>query len=211
MKESEIVTEQSQSITKKRFGRDLQDTKLNAASIKYMFVFYMVALLVISSMLFQYYSVNILVDNASIEFDLGDAVEITISTEKIIEINDSVPYDILIYALIVYCLGMFGIEGTRSVIASMELSNIGEKAKNMPKYKRDRLFQMLVTFILLSVIGMVFKITTIDIDKVNFHLDALFSGVAVFLALLAYSDFAPKLGSEISKYKKEKSEECKKE
>jgi len=211
MKESEIVTEQSQSITKKRFGRDLRDTNLNAASIKYMFVFYMVALLVISSMTFQYYSVNILIDNASIEFDLGDAVQITISTEKIIEINDSVPYDILIYAPIMYCLGMFGIEGTRSVIASMELSNIGEKAKNMPKYKRDRLFQMLVTFILLSVIGMGFKITTIDIDKVDFHLDALFSGVAVFLALLAYSDFAPKLGSEISKYKKEKSEECKKE
>lgn len=160
----------------------------------YMFIFYTVSLLVIGSMIFHYLSLR------GLYTKLPEGT--VVSTETIININDAIPYGNLVVSLILYCLGTFGIEGTRSIIMSFDLSNISEKAKNMPKYKRNRLIQMLITFILISILAMIFQMICINhgITKADFHLSYLTSGIGIFMGLLAYTDFGPKLSKQVSHF-----------
>lgn len=160
----------------------------------YMFIFYTVSLLVIGSMIFHYLSLR----GLFMKLPEGTIV----STETIININDAIPYGNLVISLILYCLGTFGIEGTRSIIMSFDLSNISEKAKNMPKYKRNRLIQMLITFILITILAMIFQMICIKhgITKANFHLSYLTSGIGIFMGLLAYADFGPKLSKQVGRF-----------
>jgi succinate dehydrogenase/fumarate reductase cytochrome b subunit len=161
----------------------------------YMFIFYSVSLLVLGSMIFHYLSLNGLFADAL----LGEK---EVPTQLIMDINNAIPYGNLVLSLIIYCLGTFGFEGTRSVIMSFDLSKISEKAKNMPKYKRNRLVQMLITFIILTIIAMIFQMNCINhgITKADFQLSYLTTGIGTFMALLAYSDFAPKLSKQISSF-----------
>ena len=168
--------------------------EVNGHSCLYMFIFYTVSLLVIGSMIFHYLSLR----GLFVKLPAGAEV----SSEAIININDAIPYGNLVISLILYCLGTFGIEGTRSVIMSFDLTNISEKAKNMPKYKRNRLIQMLITFILIAVLAMIFQMICINhgITKADFQLSYLTSGIGVFMGLLAYTDFGPKLSKQVGRF-----------
>ena len=160
----------------------------------YMFIFYTVSLLVVGSMIFHYLSLR----GLFINLPVGSVV----STETIININDAIPYGNLVISLILYCLGTFGIEGTRSIIMSFDLTNISKKAKNMPKYKRNRLIQMLITFILITILAMIFQMICINhgITKADFQLSYLTSGIGIFMGLLAYTDFGPKLSKQVGRF-----------
>lgn len=160
----------------------------------YMFIFYTVSLLVVGSMIFHYLSLR----GLFINLPVGTVV----STETIININDAIPYGNLVISLILYCLGTFGIEGTRSIIMSFDLTNISKKAKNMPKYKRNRLIQMLITFILITILAMIFQMICINhgITKADFQLSYLTSGIGIFMGLLAYTDFGPKLSKQVGRF-----------
>ncbi len=160
----------------------------------YMFIFYTVSLLVIGSMIFHYLSLRGLFTNLP--------TGTVISTETIININDAIPYGNLVISLILYCLGTFGFEGTRSIIMSFDLTNMSEKAKNMPKYKRNRLIQMLITFIFITILAMIFQMICIKhgITKADFQLSYLTSGIGTFMGLLAYTDFGPKLSKQVGRF-----------
>lgn len=160
----------------------------------YMFIFYTVALLVVGSMIFHYLSLR------GLFMKLPAGTEV--SVETIININEAIPYGNLIVSLILYCLGTFGFEGTRSIIMSFDLTKISEKAKNMPKYKRNRLIQMLITFILITILAMIFQMICIDhgITKADFQLSYLTSGIGTFMGLLAYTDFGPKLSKQVGRF-----------
>ena len=168
--------------------------EVHGQSVVYMFIFYTVSLLVVGSMIFHYLSLR----GLFMKLPVGA----TISTETITNINDAIPYGNLIVSLILYCLGTFGIEGTRSIIMSFDLTNISKKAKNMPKYKRNRLIQMLITFILIAILAMIFQIICINhgITKADFQLSYLTSGIGVFMGLLAYTDFGPKLSKQVGRF-----------
>lgn len=178
-------------------------TIVNGDSIIYMLIFYLVTLLVIGSMAFQFISLR----NIWVSDKLN-----SVTMEMIDTINTAIPYDNLILALIVYCLSMFGLEGTRAVIKSFNVVDIGKKAKNMPAYKRNRLIQILITFALLTVGAMILQMICINhgIAKADFQLSLLTSGIGVFMSLLAYSDIGPKvskqIGNLVSSNSKEKSE-----
>lgn len=173
----------------------------------YMFIFYTVSLLVIGSMIFHYLSLRGLFTK------LPDGT--VISTETILNINEAIPYGNLVLSLILYCLGTFGFEGTRSIIMSFDLTKMSEKAKNMPRYKRNRLIQMLITFILITILAMIFQMICIDhgITKADFQLSYLTSGIGTFMGLLAYTDFGPKLSKQVGRFVtdigKTKSDNCK--
>lgn len=164
------------------------DTQLNAHSHLYMVLFYLVAIITLASMCFHYISLR------SLYMDTFD-----VTMEVVANINFGIPYENLILAMIIYCLGTFGIEGTRSIIMSFDLSQIKEHAKNMPRYKRNRLIQMLFVFVVLTLIAMYFQMKCIEhkITNADFHLNYLTAGVGIFMALLAYADFGPKLGKSI--------------
>lgn len=168
--------------------------EVHGQSCVYMFIFYTVSLLVVGSMIFHYLSLR----GLFINLPVGTVV----STETIININDAIPYGNLVISLILYCLGTFGIEGTRSIIMSFDLTNISKKAKNMPKYKRNRLIQMLITFILIAILAMIFQMICIKhgITKADFQLSYLTSGIGVFMGLLAYTDFGPKLSKQVGRF-----------
>lgn len=168
--------------------------EVRGQSVVYMFIFYTVSLLVVGSMIFHYLSLR----GLFMKLPVGA----TISTETITNINDAIPYGNLIVSLILYCLGTFGIEGTRSIIMSFDLTNISKKAKNMPKYKRNRLIQMLITFILIAILAMIFQMICINhgITKADFQLSYLTSGIGVFMGLLAYTDFGPKLSKQVGRF-----------
>lgn len=168
--------------------------EVHGQSVVYMFIFYTVSLLVVGSMSFHYLSLR----GLFMKLPVGA----TISTETITNINDAIPYGNLIVSLILYCLGTFGIEGTRSIIMSFDLTNISKKAKNMPKYKRNRLIQMLITFILIAILAMIFQMICIKhgITKADFQLSYLTSGIGVFMGLLAYTDFGPKLSKQVGRF-----------
>ena len=169
--------------------------EVHGQSIVYMFIFYTVSLLVVGSMIFHYLSLR----GLFMKLPVGTT---TISTETITNINDAIPYGNLIISLILYCLGTFGIEGTGSIIMSFDLTNISKKAKNMPKYKRNRLIQMLITFILIAILAMIFQMICIKhgITKADFQLSYLTSGIGVFMGLLAYTDFGPKLSKQVGRF-----------
>ena len=168
--------------------------EVHGQSCVYMFIFYTVSLLVVGSMIFHYLSLR----GLFINLPVGTVV----STETIININDAIPYGNLVISLILYCLGTFGIEGTRSIIMSFDLTNISKKAKNMPKYKRNRLIQMLITFILITILAMIFQMICINhgITKADFQLSYLTSGIGIFMGLLAYTDFGPKLSKQVGRF-----------
>lgn len=186
------------------------ETKADLHSKTYMLVFYAVSLLVLFSMCLQFSGIESLKASVEISNDDGFMFSKQVNTEDILSINEHIPYDILIYALIFYCLSMFGIEGTRAIVASMEIKDISEKAKNMPRYKQNRLLQMLIIFIILSIIGVAF--TSIgNVSKADYHLVPLFSGIGIFMSLLAYANIGPKLSNEIKKKNimdNERKEEC---
>lgn len=169
--------------------------EVHGQSIVYMFIFYTVSLLVVGSMIFHYLSLR----GLFMKLPVGTT---TIYTETITNINDAIPYGNLIISLILYCLGTFGIEGTRSIIMSFDLTNISKKAKNMPKYKRNRLIQMLITFILIAILAMIFQMICINhgITKADFQLSYLTSGIGIFMGLLAYTDFGPKLSKQVGRF-----------
>lgn len=160
----------------------------------YMFIFYTVSLLVVGSMIFHYLSLR----GLFMKLPEGSVV----STETIININEAIPYGNLVISLILYCLGTFGFEGTRSIIMSFDLTKISDKAKNMPRYKRNRLIQMLITFILITILAMIFQMICINhgITKADFQLSYLTSGIGTFMGLLAYTDFGPKLSKQVGRF-----------
>ena len=177
-------------------------TIVNGDSIIYMLIFYLVTLLVIGSMIFQFISLR--------NIWVSDKLD-SVTMELIDTINTAIPYDNLILALIIYCLSMFGLEGTRAVIKSFNVVDISKKAKNMPAYKRNRLIQILITFALLTIGAMILQMICINhgIAKADFQLSLLTSGIGVFMSLLAYSDIGPKVSKQIGNLvsnSKEKSE-----
>lgn len=174
--------------------KNVDPNEVHGQSGVYMFIFYTVSLLVVGSMIFHYLSLR----GLFIELPIGTIIP----TETIININDAIPYGNLVMSLILYCLGTFGFEGTRSIIMSFDLTNISEKAKNMPKYKRNRLIQMLITFILITILAMIFQMICIKhgITKADFQLSYLTSGIGIFMGLLAYADFGPKLSKQVGRF-----------
>ncbi len=191
---------------KEKEYKEKDPNEVHGQSRLYMFIFYAVSLLVIGSMIFHfislksYFMINIPYPTMSNEKLTLD--QITVSTELIKSINDAIPYGNLVIALILYCLGMFGFEGTRSVIMSFDLTQLSEKAKNMPRYKRNRLIQILITFILITILAMIFQMICINhgITKADFQLSYLTSGIGIFMGLLAYADFGPKLSKQIGNF-----------
>lgn len=185
-----------QEVKEKKFS-----TIVNGDSIIYMLIFYLVTLLVIGSMIFQFISLR--------NIWISDKLD-SVTMELIDTINTAIPYDNLILALIIYCLSMFGLEGTRAVIKSFNVVDISKKAKNMPAYKRNRLIQILITFALLTIGAMILQMICINhgIAKADFQLSLLTSGIGVFMSLLAYSDIGPKVSKQIGNLvsSKEKSE-----
>ena len=165
--------------------------EVHGQSCVYMFIFYTVSLLVVGSMIFHYLSLR----GLFIDLPIGSVIP----TETIININEAIPYGNLVISLILYCLGTFGFEGTRSIIMSFDLTKMSEKAKNMPRYKRNRLIQMLITFILITILAMTFQMICINhgITKADFQLSYLTSGIGTFMGLLAYTDFGPKLSKQV--------------
>lgn len=178
----ETITEQDNKQTKKN------DTHINSHSPLYMILFYLVAIITMASMGFHYLSLR------SLYIDV-----FSVTNETVANINFGIPYENLIIALILYCLGTFGFEGTRSIIMSLDLSEIKAHAQNMPRYKRNRLIQMLFTFIIMTIVAMIFQLHCIrhKITNADFHLNYLTAGIGVFMALLAYADFGPKLSKSI--------------
>lgn len=172
----------------------IDPNEVHGQSSVYMFIFYTVSLLVVGSMIFHYLSLR------SLFMKLPDGT--VLPTETIMNINDAIPYGNLVLSLILYCLGTFGFEGTRSIIMSFDLTKMSEKAKNMPRYKRNRLIQMLITFILITILAMIFQMICIDhgITKADFQLSYLTSGIGTFMGLLAYTDFGPKLSKQVSHF-----------
>ena len=185
--------------------RICKSDEVNGSSILYMLIFYMISFLILSAMIFEFVALN----NIVVDPEVGVS-----STEKVLNITQAIPYEDLIYALILYSLGMFGIEGTRALIISLELKGIKEKAKNMPRYNRNRLIQMLFTFVLLAIISMVFQMCCVNLNKSDFHIGPIYAGITVYLMLLSYADFGPKLAREFSilanknKGESEEDEEC---
>lgn len=172
----------------------IDPNEVHGQSGVYMFIFYTVSLLVVGSMIFHYLSLR----GLFMKLPEGSVV----STETIININEAIPYGNLVISLILYCLGTFGFEGTRSIIMSFDLTKMSDKAKNMPRYKRNRLIQMLITFILITILAMIFQMICIDhgITKADFQLSYLTSGIGTFMGLLAYTDFGPKLSKQVSHF-----------
>jgi len=181
--ESEIT-----NIEHKRKSNEIQ-----GQSPLYMILFYLVSVLVLVSMTIQYSTMNDMLLKAS------DGI---LTAEVVLTLNDAIPYDNLIYALILYALATFGFEGTRSIIMSFDLKDISEKAKNMPRYKRNRLIQMLFTFIIIGIIGGIFQMNCINNGsiKADFKLGPITAGISTFLTLLAYADFGPKLSKQVSHF-----------
>lgn len=179
---------------KNEVTKTIDPNEVHGQSGVYMFIFYTVSLLVIGSMIFHYLSLR----GLFIKLPVGTVIP----TETIININDAIPYGNLIVSLILYCLGTFGFEGTRSIIMSFDLTNLSEKAKNMPRYKRNRLIQMLITFILITILAMIFQMICInhEITKADFQLSNLTSGIGIFMGLLAYTDFGPKLSKQVGRF-----------
>lgn len=167
------------------------DTEVHGSSFLYMFIFYLVTALVVFSMIFQFISLKDLWDNIPVG---------RIEHEMIDTINKAIPYENLIISLILYCLGMFGFEGTRAVIMSFDLKNISDKAKNMPAYKRNRLIQILISFTIITIMAMILEMICIKngIPKADFQLSTLTTGIGIFMSLLAYSDLGPKLSKQVS-------------
>lgn len=180
--EQEIIDVPNEKLIRKN------DTQLNAHSPVYMILFYLVAIITLCSMVFHYISLRYLFTD-----------DFNVTLETIANVNYAIPYENLILAMIIYCLGTFGIEGTRSIILSFDLSQVKEHAKNMPRYKRNRLIQMLFSFIILTLLAMYFQMKCIQhkVTNADFHLNYLTAGIGIFMALLAYADFAPKLGKSI--------------
>jgi len=182
--------------------------EVNGSSKLYMVIWFLITLLVIGSMTIQFIGVKGVIENSEIKNEV-------INQSLIKQISDSIPYEPLIYTLIVYMMGLFGIEGTRSVIKSMDISKaVKNQAQNMPKFKRRRLIFMFSTFFILALIAMFFQLTT-SAASANFHLDTIFYGILFGGSLIAYSDFCPKLSNDIAhnlalKKELEKEEEEKK-
>lgn len=191
-----MTTKQEKELKKEeRMIRSLE-TNTNLRSKSYMGIFYMIAILTLTAMTLQFFQIENL--KISVECNNTGTVIKEVNTEYVLELNDKIPYEVLIYAMIAYCLSMFGIEGTRSIIASMDIKNICEKAKNMPRYKQRRLMQMIFTFFVLSIFGVVYT-TLGNITKANYHLKELFIGLSLFMSILAYANMGPKLSNEIKR------------
>lgn len=168
-------------------------TEVNGQSPLYMIIFYLVTVLVLFSMVFQFISFVDIWNNTPMEYVTYEIIE---------NINKALPYENLIISLILYCLGTFGFEGTRAVIMSFDLKNISEKASNMPAYKRNRLIQMLITFTIITITGMIFEMICIkhSIPKADFQLSILTTGIGTFMSLLAYSDLGPKVSKQVGSF-----------
>ena len=159
----------------------------------YMFIFYCIAFLILGAMIFEFVSVKSLELQSITEYGGGSYVE------AVINVVETIPYDKLIVALILYSLGMFGIEGTRSMVLTAELNGISDKVKNMPTYKRNRLIAMTFSFIILTVMAMIFQALCTNNLRADFHCSTFYSGITVYLLLLSYADFGPKLVRDIKK------------
>ena len=194
--ESDLIQQEQETKNKKQKSLDMS-TEVKGSSFLYMFIFYLVTSLVVCSMIFQFISLR----GLWIKPPTVAVTEIaTISVELIYDINLAIPYDNLVLALILYGLGMFGLEGTRAVIMSFDIEHISEKAKNMPAYKRNRLIQILITFAIITIAAIILQMICIKhgVSKADFRLNYLTTGIATFMALLAYSDFGPKVSKQIS-------------
>lgn len=169
------------------------NTEVKGQSPLYMIIFYLVTVLVLFSMIFQFISFVGIWNKTPIE---------SVTYEMIENINKALPYENLIISLIIYCLSTFGFEGTRAVIMSFDLKNISEKASNMPAYKRNRLIQMLITFTVITITGMIFEMICIkhSIPKADFQLSTLTTGIGTFMSLLAYSDLGPKVSKQVGSF-----------
>ena len=159
----------------------------------YMFIFYCISFLILAAMIFEFVSVQTLEATQLTEHGASSYLD------AVINIVDTIPYDKLIVALIMYSLGMFGIEGTRSMVLTAELSGVSDKVKNMPTYKRNRLIAMTFTFIILTILAMIFQAICANYLRADFHCSTFYSGITVYLLLLSYADFGPKLVRDIRK------------
>jgi TRAP-type mannitol/chloroaromatic compound transport system permease small subunit len=177
------------------------NTDVNGSSPFYMFIFYIIATLILGSMIVQFIGLSTIIENAKIAAGFGPMK--VPEAELIAKYNEVIPYDVLIYALIAYVMGMMGIETGRSVIMNLDTKDFTEKAKCLPKFKRKRLIYFFFTFVVLALIAMVFQSLT-SIVKPNFCLKEFFAGIAFVLPLISLSDFLPKASHELTKTKRDK-------
>jgi hypothetical protein len=124
-------------------------------------------------------------------------VTVLSKTDLIKQYGEMIPYQALIYAMILYLLGLFGIEGTRSVVKSFDITGLQKQAQCMPPYKHARLIQMLVTFLIMGVLGLVFTTLCSEVHP-DFHLAEVFYGILASMVLLGYTDNGPKLANDIA-------------
>jgi hypothetical protein len=176
-----------------KMSDDDLSTKVAGGSRLYMTIWFMISSLVILSIIIQFICVNNFIAN---EISLNSE-NVSISVKNLENVAEKLPYDHLITTLIIYMLALFGIEGTRSLIKSFDISGISKEAAHMPAYKRKRLIIMLFTFFTLTVVSIICMLFT-DGAKGNYHLESLFYGILFGSTLIAYSDMAPKLSLDIA-------------
>ena len=178
------------------------DNKVIGQSSLYMTVWFTITFMVVLAMTVQFVGIRTVI----IESELSSE---PIKMEAVTKYIEAIPYEPLIYALISYMLGLFGLEGTRAVIKSFDVSGLKKEAENMPNYKRKRLIIMLFTFVGLAFLSMIYQFFGSKVSA-DYHLSTIFFGIAFGSSLVAYSDFAPKLSTELSnkiEEKREKEEE----
>ncbi len=169
---------------------DLESEKVNGTSSLYMGVWFLITTLIIVAMTVQFLGIQSVI----IQSELSDS---PISVNLINQYSSNIPYEPLIYTLVVYMLGLFGIEGTRSVIKSFDVSGLQKEAASMPPYKRRRLISMVFTFFALAILAMIYQLLGSKATA-DYHLETIFYGILFGGSLIAYSDMAPKLSNDIS-------------
>ena len=170
-------------------SEELLNTDRKGASILYMVIWFSITTLILGSIIVQFIGIQTLLQKA-------DVTQQTVSNMEIDNITRNIPYEPLIYTLIVYMLGLFGIEGTRAVVKSFDMLGLKKEAQCIPRYKHKRLIIMLITFFVLAILSMIFQI--ISESSANYHLDTIFYGILAGSSLIAYNDVAPKLSNELS-------------
>jgi hypothetical protein len=187
-------------MSKEELLKQEKSKKLGLQSNGYMLIFYTIVGLIIFSMTIQFVMLNRLIaDNTTI--DIGGVIKVVVNTSDVLKINHLIPYETLLIAIISYMAASFGLEGGRGIIKNLDFSVKKEVAETMPLFKRRRLVQMLITFIILAIIGMVFQLYLASKVDTDFQLETIFAGIAITLPIFAACDMGPKLANEISKNK----------
>lgn len=178
------------------------DTERTGSSPLYMVIWFALTFIILACMVIQFTGIQNLIE-------VAQEKDTTVANVDIDNITRNIPYEPLIYTLIVYMLGLFGVEGTRSIVKSLDVSGLKKgmekEGKCIPKYKHNRLLAMLITFFALSLIAIVFQLLCKQAQS-NYHLETIFYGILAGCSLIAYVDVSPKLSADLATNAKNKVE-----